>query len=122
MKRSEIIRRLGPQLERISRYCTDGWKERTAIPSAWAEDIAEALGVTVEPDEPALPDVLEMAQGGDVQGGYQETTVDGICIRVHGATDNRALLHKLITVYNVRPRLRVHDQRSAGPFITRTKP
>lgn len=104
MKRSEIIRRVNDGMNTHPHRIFPPARFELGDDNCVA--VAEALGVTVEPDEPPLPDRLEMAMGGEMQGGYAESTVDGVLILVRGLADNRAdraLLNALVAAYNDRP-------------------
>jgi len=101
MKRSEVIRRAkgigGPLL----------------IDEDYTTRLATALGIEVEPDEPALPERLELDAGikgtsaewhswGHYYGGPQSRSYH---IEVHGL-EHKALLDALISAYNSRPQWR----------------
>lgn len=112
MKRSEIIRRL-----REGR-CLDGERGRSVSGGLLAEladesllHIADWLGVAVEPDEPALPDRLNITvhRNHDSHGPaytLAETLAeDSVSVTVCGPTMEfcKQLADALVAAYNARP-------------------
>lgn len=128
MKRSEVIKRLREPLNAavgMSRannvnYAGEGL---ALIEEGCILAIAQALGITVEPDEPELPEHLVLDHCGgpgyrlmdDSEGGaiWGLTGINLTC----PSHEARKLLDALIAAYNNRPRWRTGDPPGDGEYV-----
>lgn len=149
MKRSEIAAAIRAQLEAMVRMRT--WESSPAV--EWARavsndeavSIAAALGVTVEPDEPALPDQVFLGDAQDhtprwgkergnyaaMPDGWSAFSLRSECNGLHThrgcLVADRALADALLAAYNERPRpdriiWHIGEPNEAGDYLVEGRP